>query len=375
MKIAVYVQHLLGTGHLVRAQLLAQALGIAGHDVILISGGKASEGEHYSLLQLPVAKTVAGNFTELLDQSGNPVDQNWKSWRAGRLLDAMTRFAPDILVIETWPFGRRQMEFEILPLVDLVTRCPEPAMVVCSIRDVLQIRKRSRRLQTLEQLKRYFSLVLVHGDQELIPLKSTFPEQSQIACPVAYTGYIHSNFEADSSSREGAGETLVSAGGGAAGERLLQIAAEASQQDHRTWRLLAGPGVSDGVFNSLVQLKGRNLEVERNRADFRQLLNNCGVSVSQFGYNTALDIVTAGCTAVVVPYAQGGETEQKMRAEKFSHLGYCITLDEELLSAKSLISAVNTASVSKPVADYKIECDGANRSQTVIKQYFERFRT
>lgn len=374
MKIAVYVQHLLGTGHLVRAQLLAQALGIAGNEVMLISGGEASEDEHYSLLQLPVAKTAPGNFTELLDQSGDPVDQNWKSSRAGKLLDAMTRFAPDILVIETWPFGRRQMEFEILPLVDLVTRRPDPAMVVCSIRDVLQIRKRSRRLQTLERLKSYFSLVLVHGDQALIPLKSTFPEQPQITCPVAYTGYIHSNFEADSSSGEGVGETLVSAGGGAAGERLLQIAAEASQQDHRAWRLLAGPGVSDGVFNSVLKLKGHNLEVERNRADFRQLLHNCGVSVSQFGYNTALDVVTAGCPAVVVPYAQGGETEQKTRAEKFSQLGYCVTLDEDLLSAKRLISAVNTASVNKPVADYKIKRNGANRSHALIKQHFEYFR-
>lgn len=358
-----------------RAQLLAQALGIAGHDVMLISGGKASQGEHYSLLQLPVAKTVPGNFTELLDQSGNPVDQNWKSSRAGRLLDAATRFAPEILVVETWPFGRRQMEFEILPLVDLVTRRPDPAMVVCSIRDVLQIRKRSRRLQTLEQLKSYFSLVLVHGDQELIPLKSTFPEQSKITCPVAYTGYIHANIEADSSSREGMGEILVSAGGGAAGEKLLQIAAEASQQDHRTWRLLAGPGVSDSVFNALVKLKRHNLEVERNRTDFRQLLKNCSVSVSQFGYNTALDVVTASCPAVVVPYAQGGETEQKMRADKFSRLGYCITLDEELLSAKRLISAVNTASVNKPVADYKIKCNGADRSLALINQHFEYFQT
>ena len=285
------------------------------------------------------------------------------------------RLAPDVVVIETWPFGRRQMEFEILPLIDHLTRRPDPAMLVSSIRDVLQVRKKSRRLQTLEQLKRYISLVLVHGDPEVISLESTFPEKSQINCAVAYTGYIHSCYAADSNSCDGSGEVLVSAGGGAAGGRLLQIAAEASRYDDRTWHLLAGPGVSDDIFNSLIEFKGSHLKVERNRADFRQLLANCDVSVSQFGYNTALDIVTAGRPAVVVPYTKGGETEQKTRALKFSQLGYCVTLNEESLTASNLISAINTAADKRPVVDHKINLDGATHSAKLIKQNFARFRT
>ncbi|MGI9318908.1 MAG: glycosyltransferase family protein, partial [bacterium] len=255
MKVAVYVQHLLGSGHLVRAQQLAEALGLEGNDVTLISGGRASEGEGYALVQLPVVKTAPGNFTVLLDQDGHPVDERWKKTRAKKLVAAMAQLAPDVLIVETWPFGRRQMEFEILPMLDQLFQRPDRPMLVCSIRDVLQTRKRSRRLLTLENLERYFSLVLVHGDPRLIELSCSFPEASGIACPVAYTGYIHSECTLDPDNTEGDGEILVSAGGGPAGVKLLQVAAQASKGDDRSWHLLAGAGIDDDQFEDLMNLQ------------------------------------------------------------------------------------------------------------------------
>ncbi|MGR3913189.1 MAG: hypothetical protein OD918_01455 [Gammaproteobacteria bacterium] len=45
MRIHVYVQHLLGGGHLVRMQTLAAALARGGHRVTLISGGLPSPAE------------------------------------------------------------------------------------------------------------------------------------------------------------------------------------------------------------------------------------------------------------------------------------------------------------------------------------------
>ena len=375
MKIAVYVQHLLGTGHLVRAQLLAEALSSAGHKVVLISGGKAPEAENYMLVQLPVAKTAPGNFGTLLDEEGKPVDDAWKSVRARKLLRKLTDFAPDVVVIETWPFGRRQMEFEILPMVDLLRERPNPPMLVCSIRDILQARKKSRRLRTLEQIERYFSLILVHGDPNLIPLAASFPEQAAITCPIVYTGYIHANHGGHDVSAEGAGEILVSAGGGAAGVRLLRIAAEASRQDDRTWRLLVSPGIDDNDFELLVRSNNQNLIVERSRVDFHKLLSNCAVSVSQFGYNTALDILTARCQAVVVPYAEGGETEQDMRASTFSQTGSYVVLNEDSLDCTSLVDAVNRASSLEVSDALRMNLGGAERSAEAIEQHYNRFHT
>ena len=42
--VMIYVQHLLGIGHLMRARLIAEALADVGFEVTLVSGGMAIGG-------------------------------------------------------------------------------------------------------------------------------------------------------------------------------------------------------------------------------------------------------------------------------------------------------------------------------------------
>ena len=116
MKVFLYVQHLLGIGHLQRAATLAQALRAAGFEVTLASGGKPVAG--IPVLQLPPASSDAA-FKQLLDENGAPVDDAWKARRRDALLEAFRQAAPDALLIELFPFGRRQMRFELLPLLGM----------------------------------------------------------------------------------------------------------------------------------------------------------------------------------------------------------------------------------------------------------------
>ena len=69
MRVAIYVQHLLGTGHLVRMQALALALHQNHHSVLLVSGGRLSSNTSYKSVQLPVLKTLPGDFLTLLDEN------------------------------------------------------------------------------------------------------------------------------------------------------------------------------------------------------------------------------------------------------------------------------------------------------------------
>ena len=381
LNIALYVQHLLGTGHLVRIQLLADALHNAGHRVSLISGGSAIAGlagkSAYPVIQLNVVKTRPGDFVRLLDERGNPVDDRWKQVRKRQLLEVIERISPDVMVLETWPFGRGQMEFEIVPMVDQLSNLARPPMLVASIRDVLQLRKPKRRQQTLERLARYFSLVLVHGDPDFLPLQCSFPEASKIPCALQYTGYIAPPVKADNpdgvNALDGWDEVVVSAGGGAAGINLLEIAAQASEQDVRKWRLLVGPNIDHKPFNALVKLQSERLTVERNRPDFASLLKRCAVSVSQFGYNTAIDLVTARCPAVIVPYSADGETEQSLRAQQFAGLGYGVMLTEAMLEKNSLWDAIRRAGQldrSKPMS---LNTDGASTSVKILQQTYEAY--
>ena len=381
MKIALYVQHLLGTGHLVRTRLLADALYEAGHRVTLISGGPIGEPPRYPAIQLPIVKTTQTDFSTLLDEDGKPVTEQFKNLRTRQLVAAVEGLTPDVVVIETWPFGRKQMEFEILPMVDTLRHEAHPPLIVCSIRDVLQERKPSRRLRSLEQLKAYFGLVLVHGDARLIPLDSSFPEAGEIPCPVAYTGYItpSKGFCAEGrrvTERENSGEVVVSAGGGAAGLTLLNVAKLACEEGAKTharvWRLLVGPNLGESHFQALKDSDCPQLVVERNRKDFLDLLRRADVSVSQFGYNTALDIAGAGCKAVAVPFEGDGETEQLMRARCFARQGRIEVLREQDLSVENLTAATNKAGRLNLTNLDPIDISGTRRSVDFIQQAYSR---
>ena len=50
------------------------------------------------------------------------------------------------------------------------------------------------------------------------------------------------------------------------------------------------------------------------------LLAGAGVSISQAGYNTLMEVVQARARAVAVPFAGGNETEQTLRARRLGRL-------------------------------------------------------
>ena len=139
-RVMFYVQHLLGIGHLKRAAVLVDAMTRAGLEVTLVSGGAPVAGLQVNAahcVQLAPATAADLTFKVLLDADGRPVDDAWKRMRCTQLLRTWEACAPDALVIELFPFGRRQMRFELLPLLDAaLARSPRP-LIVSSVRDVL----------------------------------------------------------------------------------------------------------------------------------------------------------------------------------------------------------------------------------------------
>ncbi|MDE0715001.1 MAG: glycosyltransferase [Gammaproteobacteria bacterium] len=375
MHAAIYVQHLLGSGHLVRMRLLASALHAAGSRITLISGGSFPGDAEYEVIRLPVLKTRPGDFLTLLDHDERPVDDDWKAARRDRLVACLEALRPDLLILETWPFGRRQLEFEILPMLDCVTGWSRPPLLVTSIRDVLQQRTRVRRMETLDRIRQFLSLVLIHGDPALVDLSSSFPEHGDIACPIRYTGYMDHGTN-QQQSPEGRDEVIVSAGGGAVGDHLLATAAEAAlEQTERRWRILVGPRVPEARLRDWHSLLCDRLVVEPNRADFSAMLTHCHVSVSQFGYNTAVDLLRANCPSVVVPYESDGETEQETRARIFAGKGRVRVLRETDLSAGTLLDEVTRASKDARARDFpKVQLNGAENSVGILQRLHQRMR-
>ncbi len=214
--------------------------------------------------------------------------------------------------------------------------------------------------------------MLVHGDPALIRLEASFPEAAQIPDRLVYTGYVGSAKQpvgVDRRKRDvGGDEVLVSAGGGAVGGALLATALEARRRgclaDLR-WRFLAGPNLPQAEFAALTDGLPDRVVLERYRGDFPELLQSCRVSISQAGYNTVLDILAARAAAVVVPFAAGRETEQRLRAERLAAKGVLEMVDERDLSPDRLAVAVERAIAASPTA-VSIDTGGASRTARLL---------
>lgn len=365
MKIFSYVQHLLGIGHLRRAATLAQALEKAGFEVTLASGGRPVEG--HRVLQLPPASSDAG-FKQLLDEHGNPVDDAWKRRRREALLGAYAAAAPDVLLIELFPFGRRQMRFELLPLLEMATQSAKRPLIVCSVRDLIQS-KPEREAEIAECFEHYYDRLLVHGDPRVAGFERSFGATARLAGKLHYTGYVvQAPPLADPDT--GAGEVLVSAGGGAVGQQLLETAIAArpltSLRD-RTWRLLAGINAAD--LAGLQARAGAGVVVERFRNDFTQRLRNCVLSVSQAGYNTVLETLQARTRAVLVPFAAGAESEQTLRATLLAERRLVHVVEEAALTPATLAAAIDRAAAQPRPAPGAIDLGGARRCAELLRRW------
>jgi len=244
-------------------------------------------------------------------------------------------------------------------------------MVVASIRDILQPKSRIERNQeTCDLIDQYYDRVLVHGDENIARLGDSFDLADQIAHKVAYSGYIV-NPSISPDDLQKSDEVLVSAGGSATGLKLLQAAIAARPRSSfadNPWRILVSPQIAEADFQQL-QMAPRGVIVERNRADFQQLLRCASLSISQAGYNTVTDILNSPTAAVVVPFSEAGEIEQTLRARLLDQNKRVVMLDQERLTAISLASAMQQAGRLNP--SLQVDLNGSRNSVRLIRQWLD----
>ena len=378
-----HVQHLLGIGHLRRAATLARAMARAGLEVDFVSGGEPVPGLDLGgarLRQLPPARAADADFSAIIGQNGRPIDDAFRADRCALVLSLYQSIRPDIVLVEMFPFGRQQFKFELIPLLEAALADPRRPIVASSVRDILVEKKRPDRLAAIVELvRRYFSLVLVHGDPGIVTFQRTFARAGDIADLIAHTGFVverPARSERPPADRQ-AGEVLVSAGGGAVGSRLFQSALAAkphSKYRDRVWRVITGTHLGEREAASIRAMAAadRGIVVESFRPDFQRLLEACVVSISQAGYNTLLELIAAGTPALVVPFATLTENEQALRASLFAERGLIGVMDEAELSPVTFARAID--SVPAPPS-HAIDLGGADRSAGILIDRLRAART
>lgn len=369
-RIFYYVQHLLGVGHVFRTMRIVSVLVDRGFHVDLIYGGERLPNFDACGAQvhfLPSLVSSKGDFSTLLANDGQPASDSYKADRRDRLLNILAMSIPDIVVTEAFPFGRRQMHFELLPLMDAAKALPTPPVVFASVRDILQEGNKPKKdRQTIEFIRQYFNGVLVHGDPGLIRLDATFPFAEEIADRTFYTGIVTPKIDGPAPE---AFDVVVSAGGGLLGRELIASAVEAkpaSALKDAKWCILTGPYLEASEYTKLERLAGPDTAFRPFIPDLHRTLATSQLSISLAGYNTVADIMAAGCRAIISPQWNDKETEQLHRAQLLSQRGLVEMIGHQEKTASALCAAIDRV-MDRPAPDWSaVQRNGGEKTAEIL---------
>lgn len=371
-RVFFYVQHLLGVGHVYRATRIAHGMKRAGFDVHLVWGGTPLPGFDFTGLNvhhLTPVRTSDVSFSQLLHADGSDFSDADKERRKADLLGLFDQIQPDVLVTEAFPFGRRQMRFELVPLLEKAKASNPKPLIVSSIRDIMQENRKSSRVEESNTfISDFFDLVLVHGDRDLIRIEDTLQGVEKFEDKIRYTGLVTPNPPTEPGVEKST-NVLVSVGGGAFGKNLLMTALKAfplSKSFGDGWLITTGTEMSDDAFQTVKANAPAGITIVRHIPNMVSALQSAWVSVSHSGYNTVGDILRAGCSSVLYPYVGGNETEQFRRAEMMDRLGIAKMVHPDGFSPETLAVAIDAAAKFKP-GSVALDMNGAEKTAIILK--------
>jgi predicted glycosyltransferase len=375
----LYCQHSLGLGHLKRSWVLAESLS-ADFEVVMLSGGEPPDGlrppRGVDIVQLtPLSQETDGRLYCLDDSMS--VDEA-QARRKAAIMCALHARRPDVVLVELFPFGRRRFAGELLPLLEEARRPPR-ALVLSSVRDILVnygADQQARDDKARRIADEYFDGVLVHADPQFAVFEESFRPTEPLRVPIHYTGFVvapHATVREPPLSPH----VLVSAGGGRYGGPLFAAALDAhvrlAGRRDLTMTIVAGPLCPSETLESLNRAAAGlvGLSIERSVPDLGLEMARATLSVSQCGYNTALDIITSGVAALVVPFSDAGENEQSNRASRLQRLGALRVFDGERVDGATLASEIEATLSFRPHR-VSLDLSGAATTARVIDTLLAR---
>jgi predicted glycosyltransferase len=379
MKIACYCQHVLGIGHFHRSLEICKALA-KNHETVMILGGPdvTLPESDISFFQLPGLK-MDKDFSKLLPCELGKNLETIKNQRQQQLFDFFLSFQPDIFLIELYPFGRKAFRFELDPVLDGISSGSlSPCIRLCSLRDILVEKTDKQKYETrvLTILNNSFDGLLIHSDPAFIPLEKTFSSTSSISIPYRYTGFISPEpveQEKGKQLRKALGLSqndkliIASIGGGNVGAELLSATAEAAlllrSMPELHIHLFTGMYSAPGLQAKLQQLNNENITIHSFSSRFTDWLSAADLSISMAGYNTCMNLLSAGIPALLYPFAQN--REQRMRVSALSKTSVFTLLEPDDLVAKTLADKIKSH-LQQHKQKSSVKLNGAKKSSEFI---------
>lgn len=370
-KVLFHCQYVYGLGHLIRALQLAKGL-VNDFEVYFLSGGEAVEGisidNEINFIQLDALyKEEDSNKLSSVDDSLNTEDCLVK--REKVINNLIKNIRPDVVLTEHFPFGFL-FEKEVLNLISNARNANNQVKIVSSVRDIIESKKGSESDQkTVTFLNKYYDLLLVHGDENIIPLETSFSLSNEVNIRQISTGYVVENSLKKYLNRKKT--IVVSVAGGRVGRELKDAVINAFKniQNKVNHKLL----IFDGAFSTDFEQKSSNDQIQYfkfNRSMFLNELSQSDVSISLGGYNTTVESLYVGNKVLIYNREFLGQNfEQEIRISSLSDLGFIKSLEVEDLEQNRLagiiLETINSQSNSS-IDDVSFE--GVNRSVHEIKQ-------
>ena len=327
------------------------------------------------LVQLPPVRTRHQDFKVLVGEAGREVDDAWKAARRDRLLGVFDAERPAVVITELFPFGRRQMRFKLLPLLERARATEWAPKIISSMRDILVTKPRAdRNLEIAETVERFYDHLLIHGDEAVISLRQTFPLYDRIAAKVRYTGYVVTPADGAPDDGAGADEVLVSAGGGAVGRDYMRPVFEMRPSlpaQEKVWRFIGGHHLAPDTLEWMQAQQTDLVRVESTVANLPARMARAHLSISQAGYNTVMELMATGAPAVVVPFEGGVETEQRLRADLLASRGSLQVVTEDNLTPETLSAAMDAA-LKTDRTQLEVDLRGSQTTSALVAQLMAR---
>jgi predicted glycosyltransferase len=358
VRVLCYAQHLTGVGHFVRMHLIAQGLAHA-HDVHLIDGGRLVPrprfGPEPTRVRIP---TLQRDADGTLVGEGGVAAPPILAARLAQLRTTAEAFAPDVVLVDHYPFSKWELHDEITGMIDGARAANPSVRVLCSLRDIApQTAREQPRAGTYvhcvrDLLAERFDGVLVHADPSLVRLEDHFPDATALKTTIVYTGYVA---ERASPRPDISGPYAVLSAGGLDSDTFLTVAVDAF---HAT-----GSAMPLHVFTppGVTLAKAPRVITHAFSGEFSGWLAGAALSISRAGYNTCAGLLATRVPAVLVP--DGRLSDQIPRAGLLAGAGLAHAAPED----EAAIAAAITAALAQPPVAHSLDLTGVATTRAIVE--------
>ena len=324
MTIGFLTQYYRGLGHSQRIKFIAEET--AKHSDVLIM----------DQLFLPPIKYSVPHIAFLRDYKPPSLTNMFQfiqqdlmiNFRIKQFIECIEKYEITTLVCEGFPFCRHQFAHEYFTYFE---ECKKRGIkIIISVRDFPWDEPHSISLTDWVihtqnvVLKYYVDFVLVHGDQDILPLISdrtrhanTRRVMKEIEGKLIYTGYVCD--ESMPLHERKNNNIFISTGLNKEESFILFKRVADVAKDFPEYQFIMPVA---NRYRDIKSMKNKNIYLVDYVPELRQKLIDCAAYITYGGYNATVEILKSKIPSIIIPRKDGKKLEQYIRAYTFAPYGF-----------------------------------------------------